>query len=227
VISGHLPGVVSVAEMNGQIQLSLKHDSCVAIFRHWLEVPLSNPTDLARFVVPKLHRIEIMQSKLLWVITAVRLLGSPSFAHAVAVPKLGSASAETFGGSALSVVSVSKQEDVAADSVATAFAQARDGAHQAKLVRIGINPFRENVCKHDDRFASGFLDSVQYKTSDPGQLPEIARQLAVRSDYGELVVARFGVGVCAAGQEASGKIDYSVLIVTYESRWNSFLRFWD
>jgi hypothetical protein len=168
-----------------------------------------------------------MQSKILSVITAVSLLGSPSFAHAVVVPKLGSASAETIGGSALSVVSVSKQEDGAADSVAMAFARARDGAHQAKLVRIGINPFRENVCKHDDRFASGFLDSVQYKTSDPGQLPEAAQQLAVRSDYGELVVARFGVGACAAGQEASGKIIYSVLIVTYESRWNGFLRFWD
>lgn len=168
-----------------------------------------------------------MQSKLLWVLTAVSLLGSPGFAHTVAPPKLGSASAETVGGPALPAVSVSKQEDVAADSVAMAFARARDAAYQAKLGRIGINPFRENVCKHDDRFASGFLDSVQYKTSEPGQLPEAAQQLAARSDYGELVVARFGVGVCAAGQEASGKTIYSVLIVTYESRWNSFLRFWD
>ena len=168
-----------------------------------------------------------MQSKLLWVITAVSLLGSPSFAHTLALPKLGSASAETVGGPAIPAVSASKQEDVAADSVAMAFARARDAAHQAKLVRIGINPFRENVCKRDDRFASGFLDSVRYKTSDPGQLPEAAQQLAVRSDYGELVVARFGVGVCAEGKEASGKIVYSVLIATYESRWNSFLRFWD
>ncbi len=168
-----------------------------------------------------------MQSILLWVLMAVSLLCSSSFARGAAVSKLFRASAEVVGGGALSVVSAAKQEDVAADAVAVAFARARDGAHQAKLVRIGKNPFRENVCKHDDRFASGFLDSVRYETSDPAQLPEAAQKLAVRTDYRELAVARFGVGVCAAGQEASGKIVYSVLIVTYESRWNSFLSFWD
>jgi hypothetical protein len=43
----------------------------------------------------------------------------------------------------------SDQEDAAADSVAAAFSQARQGAHVSKLERMGRNAFREKVCKQD------------------------------------------------------------------------------
>src|SRR5271170_6766888 len=125
-------------------------------------------------------------------------------------------------------VFASQQEDNAADSVAAAFLQARIAAHLSKLTRIGGNTFREKVCKHDLRFASGLILTVQYQTSDPAQLPEAARRLAIHRDDGYRVTARYGIGVCAAGQDSSGQIVYSVLIATYESRWNSFLRsFWE
>jgi len=45
------------------------------------------------------------------------------------------------------------QEDVAADSVAAVFLQARQAAHLSKLERMGRNTFREKVCKKDMRFA--------------------------------------------------------------------------
>jgi hypothetical protein len=122
------------------------------------------------------------------------------------------------------VVFASQQEDGAADSVAAAFVQARDAAHLSKLQRMGENTFREKACKHDLRFASGVILTAQYQTSDPGHLPDVAQQLAVHPDDGYRVTTRFGVGVCAVGQDPSGKTTYSVLIATYESHWNSFLR---
>jgi hypothetical protein len=126
------------------------------------------------------------------------------------------------------VVSSSQQEDRAADLVAAAFEQARSAAHLFKLERIGGNKFREKVCKHDLRFASGLILTVQYQTSDPGQLPEAARRLAIHPDDGYRVTARYGIGVCAVGQGSSDQLMYSVLIATYESPWNSFLRsFWE
>jgi len=125
-------------------------------------------------------------------------------------------------------VFASPQEDKAADSVATAFMQARDQAHLSKLERMGGNIFREKVCKHDLRFASGAILTAQYQTSDPGNLPEVAQRLAVHRDDGYRVTTRFGIGVCSFGRDKSGQSVYSVLIATYESRWNSFLRiFWE
>jgi hypothetical protein len=123
------------------------------------------------------------------------------------------------------VVFASQHEDKVADSVAAAFVQARDAAHLSTLKRMDGNIFREKVCKHDLRFASGVILTTQYKTSDPSHLPEVAQQLAVHLDDGYRVTTRFGVGACAVGQESSGKNVYSVLIATYESPWNSFLRF--
>jgi hypothetical protein len=125
-------------------------------------------------------------------------------------------------------VFASQQEDRAADSVATAFVQARNTAHLPKLTRMDGNTFRHKVCKHDFRFASGLILTARYQTSSPAQLPETGRQLAIHPDDGYRVTTRYGIGVCAAGQDSSGQIMYSVLIATYESRWNSFLRiFWE
>jgi hypothetical protein len=125
-------------------------------------------------------------------------------------------------------VLASKQEDKVADSVAAAFAQARNAAHLSKLKRIGGNTFREKVCNHDLPFASGLILTVQYQTSDPRELSETARGLAVHPDDGYRFAARYGIGVCAVGQDSSGQTMYSVLIATYESPWNSFLRiFWE
>jgi hypothetical protein len=122
----------------------------------------------------------------------------------------------------------SEQEDRAADSVSASFMQSRNAAHFSKLERMGRNTFREKVCKHDLRFASGLIRTAQYQTSDPGPLPEVAQRLAVHPDDGYRVTTRFGVGVCAVGQDSSGQTMYSVLIATYESRWHSFVRiFWD
>ena len=40
--------------------------------------------------------------------------------------------------------------------------------------------------------------------------------------------ARFGVGVCLLATNSVGPPKYSILIATYEPRWNSFVRiFWD
>jgi hypothetical protein len=126
------------------------------------------------------------------------------------------------------IVFASQLEDRAADSVAAAFVQARNAAHLPKLARIGGNKFRQKVCKRDLRFASGLILTAQYQTSDPGQLPDAARRLAIYPDDGYRVTARYGIGVCAVGKDPSGQTMYSVLIATYESRWNSFLRiFWE
>ncbi|MCU1299363.1 MAG: hypothetical protein JWO91_3641, partial [Acidobacteriaceae bacterium] len=112
-------------------------------------------------------------------------------------------------------------------AVAAAFVEARQAAHLPKLARIDRNVFGEKVCKHDLRMPSGLIKDVQYETSDPARLPDTARQLAT-SPNGYKTAARFGVGVCSLGPDSSGKIRYSVLIATYESRWTSFGRiFWD
>jgi len=116
------------------------------------------------------------------------------------------------------------EEDVASDAVAAAFMQARQAAHLPKLERIGRNKFREKVCKNDKRFAAGLINTAVYETSEPAELSEAARKLAVQK-YEVTVPARFGVGVCLS--KNSGTPRYSVLIATYESRWNSFWRTFD
>jgi hypothetical protein len=119
------------------------------------------------------------------------------------------------------------QEDAAAESVAAAFLQARLVAHLPKLERMGRNAFREKVCKQDMRFASGVINDIVYQTSDPSVLPHSGQELATRPDSGQ-IAARFGVGVCRLDSGSLGLPRYSVLIATYESRWNSFVRFfWD
>lgn len=96
---------------------------------------------------------------------------------------------------ALMAAFASQQEDRVADSVAAAFVQGRDSAHLPRLARMGQNTFREKACGRDLRLASGVILTVQYQTSDPGQLPEAARQLAAHPDDGSRVTTRFGVGV--------------------------------
>lgn len=121
----------------------------------------------------------------------------------------------------------SDQEDTAADSIAAAFLQARQAAHLSKLERMGRNTFREKVCKQDMRFASGLIIDVVYQTSDPAHIPESAQRLATWPDNSK-TAARFGVGVCLLDSSSPGPPKYSILIATYESRWNSFVRFfWD
>lgn len=124
----------------------------------------------------------------------------------------------------VSATAGSDQEDAAADSVSAAFLQARQAAHMSKLERMGRNTFREKVCKQDMRFTSGFINDVVYQTSDPSLLPDSAQRLAKWPDSG-LTAARFGVGVCRLDNVSPGTSKYSVLIATYESRWNSFVRF--
>jgi len=106
--------------------------------------------------------------------------------------------------------------------------QVRSAAHLPKLERMGGNTFRQKVCKHDLRFASGLILTAEYQTSTPAQLPETGQHLATHADDGYRVATRYGIGVCAVAQNSAGKAVYSVLIATYESRWNSFLRiFWE
>jgi hypothetical protein len=124
----------------------------------------------------------------------------------------------------VSATVASDQEDAAADAVVSAFAQARQAAHLPKLERMGRNKFREKVCNRDMRFASGIIRNVVYETSDPTQMPESAQRLATWPDAYQ-VAARFGVGVCLLND--GGQPKFSVLIATYESPWNSFLRFFD
>ncbi len=121
----------------------------------------------------------------------------------------------------------SQQEDAAADSVATAFMNARNAAHLSKLRRIGRNTFRKQACDHDLRFPSGLIKDVIYETVGPTQLPESARQLAAAPDSGK-TAARFGIGVCSIGTNPSGQPTYSVVLATYESRGASFWSiFWE
>ena len=123
--------------------------------------------------------------------------------------------------------SVSQQEDVVADDVASAFLNLRGAAHLPKLNRMGKNVFRQQVCTHDLRFPSGLIKSVVYESSDPVQLPEAARQLAVAPDSGK-TAARFGIGVCSISTKSTGGPLFSMVIATYESRQTSFWRiFWD
>jgi hypothetical protein len=125
------------------------------------------------------------------------------------------------------IAGASKPDDTGADAVAVAFVEARQAAHLPKLSRIDRNPFGEKVCKHDLRMPSGLIKDVQYETTDPALLPDAARQLAT-SPAAFKIAARFGVGVCSLGANSSGKISYSILIATYESRWTSFWRiFWE
>lgn len=119
-------------------------------------------------------------------------------------------------------------KDVAADAVAKAFTSARLAAHLPPLSRMGRNKFGEKVCQHDFRMPSGNIDLVSYETSDPSQLPETAQKLALRSDDGYRKAVRYGVGICALTTAAGGSARFSVLIATYESRWESFVRiFWE
>jgi hypothetical protein len=118
------------------------------------------------------------------------------------------------------------QEDIAADAVAAAFVQARSEAKLSKLERMGRNKFREKVCKQDWRFASGLINDVRYETATPADLPESARRLAAWQHTGA-IAERFGVGVCLVGGGGAGGSKYSVIIVLYESRWDSFLRSFD
>lgn len=121
----------------------------------------------------------------------------------------------------------SNPDDTTADAVATAFVDARQSAHLSKLMRIGRNPFGGKICKHDMRMPSGLIEDVLYETSDPVRLPDAAQKLATSRDIYR-VTARFGVGACSLGSDASGKAHYTVFIATYESRWTSFWRiFWE
>jgi hypothetical protein len=127
----------------------------------------------------------------------------------------------------LAPMCATSEEDEVSDVVAAAFAQARQDAHLSKLERMGRNIFREKVCKHDMRFASGLILDVVYQTSEAGHIPESARRLAVWPDTSK-TAARFGVGVCSLSSTSPGSPQYSVLIATYESRIDSFWRFfWD
>jgi len=116
-----------------------------------------------------------------------------------------------------------EQDDKAADAVSATFVEARQAAHLSKLEQMDRNPFRQQVCKHDLRLPSGWINDVQYETSDPARLPDSAQRLAKSLDSYK-VAARFGVGVCSLGTDSSGHVIYSVLIATYESRWMSFWR---
>lgn len=121
----------------------------------------------------------------------------------------------------------SQREDTAADAVAKAFVNARQSAHLPTLRRMGRNIFRKQVCQHELRFPAGLINDVPYDTSNPAQLPELARRLAVASDAGKTTV-RFAVGVCFARMNSLGQPIYSVVIATYESRGTSFWRiFWE
>ena len=127
----------------------------------------------------------------------------------------------------MATVVASGEEDAAADAVGAAFLQARQAAHLTKLERMGRNTFREKVCKKDMRFPSGWINSVEYDSSDPGDLPDSAKRLAMSTDTYK-VASRFGIGVCAVGGTSSGRPKYSVVIALYESRWTSFWRiFWE
>lgn len=121
----------------------------------------------------------------------------------------------------------SNPDDTTADQVATAFVEARQSAHLSTLTRIARNPFGEKICKHDMRMPSGLIEDVLYETSDPARLPDKAQNLATSRDSYR-VTARFGIGVCSLGPDASGKARYTVFIATYENRWTSFWRiFWE
>jgi hypothetical protein len=125
------------------------------------------------------------------------------------------------------VALATQQEDAAADVVAAAFVNVRQSANLSRLERMGKNPFREKVCRHDMRFGSGLIRTVAYETSDLAQLPGSAQRLATSPDSGK-TAARFGIGVCFLKNNSLGKPTYSVLIATYESRSTSFWRiFWD
>lgn len=121
----------------------------------------------------------------------------------------------------------SAPDDKAADAVAAAFIKAREGAHLRSLSKIGRNLFGEKVCKRDLRMPSALIQDVQYETFDPANLPDTAQRLATSPDAYK-TATRFAVGVCSLGSDSSGRISYSVLIATYESRWTSFWRiFWE
>jgi hypothetical protein len=118
-------------------------------------------------------------------------------------------------------VAASNQEDAAADAVASAFLQARQAAHLSKLERMGVNTFREKVCKQDMRRPDGWINEADYETFDPADLPESAKQLA-RTPPTAQIPSRFVIGVCMVNDVSSKSPKYSVAIALYESRWISF-----
>lgn len=119
-------------------------------------------------------------------------------------------------------------QDVTADTVARAFTEARLAAHLTPLSRMGRNTFADRVCHHDFRMSSGNIDLVRYETSDPSQLPESAEKFATERDDGYRRAVRYGIGVCVLDRVAGGGPKFSVLIATYKSRWQSFVRiFWE
>jgi hypothetical protein len=125
------------------------------------------------------------------------------------------------------VTPVASQQEDTADSMATAFINARDAAHLPKLRRLSRNTFRKQACTHDLRFPSGLIKDVIYETASPTQLPESARQLAVAPDSGK-TAARFGIGVCSIRTDPLGQPIYSIVLATYESPGASFWRiFWE
>jgi hypothetical protein len=118
--------------------------------------------------------------------------------------------------------------DVAAVAVAKAFTSARLAAHLPPLSRMGRNTFGNKVCHHDFRMPSGNIDLVRYETPDPSQLPEAAQKLAITTGDGYHKAVRYGVGVCVLATSAGDSPRFSVLVATYESRWESFVRiFWE
>lgn len=133
-----------------------------------------------------------------------------------------------FAVAAVAIAFAANPKDAAADAVAKAFTSARLAAHLPPLSRMGGNRFGEKVCQHDFRMPSGNIDLVRYETSNSSQLPETAQKLALRPDNGYRKAVRYGVGVCALTTAAGGSARFSVLIATYESRWQSFVRiFWE
>jgi hypothetical protein len=119
-------------------------------------------------------------------------------------------------------------QDVAADAVAKTFINTRRAAHLPPLSRMGRNTFGDKVCQRDLRMPSGNIGLVRFETSDPSQLPETARKLAIRPDDGKRKAVRYGIGVCLLATAAGDSPRFSVLIATYESRWESFVRiFWE
>ena len=119
-------------------------------------------------------------------------------------------------------------QDVAADAVARAFTSTRLAAHLPPFSRMGRNTFGDKVCQHDFRMPSGNIGLVRYETLDPLHLPEAAQKLAIRPDDGYRKAVRYGIGVCALAASAGGSPRFSILLATYESRWESFVRiFWE
>jgi hypothetical protein len=126
-----------------------------------------------------------------------------------------------------SPVFASDAEDVAADTVATAFQNARAALNLPKLERMGRNRLRTQACENDRRFGSGNVDVLFYQTPNPAQLPETSQQI-VSGRGGSGTPFRFAVGVCVLKSAPGSPTTYSIVIATYMNRWDSFWSyFWD